>query len=750
MAIDGSETGNIERQSLGDPLSAQRNPLKQHGSNVVDRSFKQTATPVGTPENILGTLLEAAGHVGTAAGTYMQKVVEEDVTKQRLLAASNALTPSDDATVAGYRAFGVVTQDNVVNTSTAELINEAKTFEGTQDEWNSKVAARQTSDHEALLTRFPQLSKDPLALQSLSNMYGEKIHTITANFIASKLDREHVNRIQAFEEHVGSNNAPISDLLETAKTLGLKGKEGMTAIANRAVAAAETGDLTRMNELEAHMGARGLTPALQKAKLAGQQVFWKNHQEDIANYRSTLEEAILNGEFTYEQSLAEMGHANKLFGNQAYTDTQMTAVWKAAHPDKDPNLLHAGEDAEARIKHEKWLVDHPNAKLHEFTQPGQDANVKANRQVFSSAWLESTWEKAHKKKEVDTTVSKARFAFWEPDKSDRAPLGQMGYSAEVNNEIIKGVKKDRDAGIEKMVAKGTPRAQATATAEVAYIRHLSKEKLQDPEYVRILSSLKNSDLGDSKNMKKLPDHIEKAYALYEMMDEGAKAIHMPTSEERSMYENFKSFADAGMSRVAAHEKALTLSRSHVVITPEQTKAIAKAGSNFAGKFSSVLNWLPGTGSNAPSWYRSVLNGEAHNGILAEIKSGTLDVDRAEKMYLDTFQNTHTQLKDGKFLRGTLHEITRAMKVAPEDISPVISSYLEKHKQEFEDHSNVPITEMYIETNPQRGTFRVKNSVNGIVQGDTPMSTLRTGYVPVPFGTKAKKFLKSIISSGDDN
>lgn len=750
MALDGSETSNIERQSLGDLLPNRTSPLRQHGSNVVDRSYRGNVTPVGTPENILETLLEASGHVMNAAGQEVARKVEEDKTVQSMR-FYEGMAPSDEATVAGYRTHAVLSMSNKVLQSTATLKKEAETFTGTDEEWEQKVRDSQSGDHAALMEEYPELKNDPLAGKSIVAMYGEQVPAIAAARVGFKLAQEHEGRLATFRDHIrvrtdgltqDESDKVLTGVMEDTDTLQLTKKEREKELTALAIEKAESGDLSIINFTERYKGGQesslfDRSNALRKAKITGEQVYWKKNQAVIASARDTFHDAIMNGEYTKEEAFREMGNLNAMMGNQAYTDMQMTSEVKSSEkPPKDPAMLHAGEDA----KNISALEDRLNGNQFKgnrggFFDAGQALNDNAARPVVSKAELMAMWEKHEKDVAEQVDITSYVKEFFTQTAAGSVPLGQRGFDDETMDIIVDSAKEVIAREANKAIAALPPGHTAADEQTIrdrsraAYMQYLSASRLKDKEFVRILGSLKFTDMADAKNMKNLNPNTEQALTLYNSMSEGAKDVHLPDKADRAVYENFNAYADQGFSRVAAMEKAIYAHRHPRTLTHAELKEVetqAKIAANSST--SSWKGYIPGalTDSNAASWYQAIHEMDIRRETLANMLGGVVEPKAAAQLARDGFEATHTKLPNGIWVKGTLPVLAARMRVVPEDVPKCFTTYLEMNKQSLEDAGHVSIKDMYFETNPERGTFQIKTKLGDTLGLPAPLSELKKG------------------------
>lgn len=747
MAIDGSETGNIERQSLGDPLSAQRNPLKQHGLNVVDRSFKQTATPVGTPENIMNTLLEAAGHVGTAAGTYMQKAVDEDKTVQSMN-FYNGLAPSDEATTAGYRAHAVLNMSNKVLTSTAALKKDAETFIGTDGEFNQKVKESQSADHAALIAEYPQLDNDPLAGKAIVAMYGEQVPAIAAVRQSAKLAQEHEGRLNTFRDHIRVRvdglsepeaDAVLNGVMDHSNTLQLTKKDTEKELSVLALEKAEVGDLSLINYTKRYTGGQATSlfdrsNALQKGEIAGKKVYELQHQEVIAKEKMELQGKLEGGLLTKEEFLLAAGNMNRRHSNLAYTDDSMLSNIKRT--DKETPYLNQTAQANSIAATTDALNrgEFKGNRAGFFTRAGGD-NVRHGAMVWTDNAMNAAWMKHEADTAVNTDVIKYTSEFFTQTRAGSVPLGQRGLDTKTNDDIIASAKLviDREGKreIAALPAGHTPQDEQAIKDKytASYMQYLSASRLKDPEFVRLLSSFKLTDMADAPNMKHLNSNTERAILLYTSMDEGAKAEHIPDKADRALFENFLSYTDQGISRVSAMEKAIYANRHPRVLTSAELKdAESQARTAANASTSSWKGYIPGgfTDANAPAWYQAIHEFEIRRDTIANMLGGVIEPKAAAQLARTGFENTHTKLPNGMFVKGTLPVLSTLMKVHPNDVPTVFMTYLEMNKNDLEDIGHVPIADMYIATSPQRGTFQVKTKLGDTLGLPSALTELKKG------------------------
>lgn len=753
MPNDGSITGNIDRQYSVDTLPDRAAPLKQHGTNVVDRSFRQTTVPLNSPENILSTLMEAAGHVGTAAGTYMQQKIDEDKTVQSLRFYSG-LAPSDDATKAGYRAHAVLAMNNKVLNSSARLKSEAETFTGTDDEWEQKVRDAQASDYESVLQQHPALKDDPLTSKAVATMYGEQVPGIAATRIGAKLRMEHEGRLNTFRDNLRvrtdgltpeESDKAITGVMDGSDPLQLTKGEREKELIALAIERSENGDLSMIDYTKRYTGGQKTSlwersNALQKAEISGKKVYWMKHQDQIATEKQTLQDRLDKGELTRDEFFAAAQGLNDKYSNLAYTDDSMIHGYRSSIKDK-PWLVQEGyANAVGATIDELKSGKFNGNRAGFFARAGQD-NVKLNGMVWTDNAMREAWEQHEKDIATNTDITAYTREFFTQTVAGSVPLGQRGLDSKTNDAVIEAAKKviNQEANKEIAVLPGnhTPQMEQAIRDKymASYMQYLSASRLKDKEFERILSSFKLTDMADAPNMKNLNSNTERAIQLYTSMDEGAKQLHM-SKEDRAVFENFLSYVEQGHPRVSAMEKAIFAYQHPRNVTGDDLKAVRAAAKSAAdastSRYGSKAGFFPGTvwmglaTETAPGWYQSLHREEAEKAVLANMIGGVLDAKAAAKLYRDGFEATHTQLPNGMWVKGTLPVLSDRMKVAPVDVPKVLSTYLEMNQHELEDMGHVPISEMYFVTNPERGTFQIKTRLGDTLNMPTPLEEMKRG------------------------
>lgn len=757
MPMDGSETSNIERQSIGTLLPDRQAPLKRHGANVVDRSFRQTAIPLGstgTPENILGTLLEAAGHVGTAAGTYMQQKVDEDKTVQAMR-FYEGMAPSDEATTAGYRTHAVLGMSNKILESTARLKDEASTFTGTDEEWEQKVRDTQTADHNDILSKYPHLSNDPLANKAVVTMYGEQVPAIAAARISAKLNQEHQQRLTTFRDHIrvrvdglstDEAHAVLAGVMDDTDTLQLTKTEREKELVALAVEKAEAGELGIINFSKKYTGGAKTSlfdrsHALQKSEVSGKKVYWLQNQDKIAADKNWLQGKMDNGELTKDQFFEAAAEMNRQYSNLAYTDDSMLAAVNKGQKETPWLKQAAYADSASATLDELNSGKFKGNRAGFFARAGQD-NVKHNAMVWTDDAMRAAWEKHEKDTAVNVDARIFAEAMSRQTELGVVPLGQTGMKDADVQAGLKQYKADLDkaalAVIAKLPAGSTPQQvqEVKDHYRTIYLNNLGKSGVVDKEIADQLKSLETVDMSHAADMKHLNPHTAKLIELANSLPEPALYAHLPDPKHRAILTNYNSQIEQGQTPVAAMEKAMFAFRHPRVVTDKERDAAVKEAAALTKKldsrYRSPAGYMPGavwfgwSDKPAPAWYTELRGREILQGIFDNVQSGVINTKDAGAMYLKGYEASHTKLPNGTFVRGTSPVLAHKMAVQPNDVPKIFQAYLEMNKEYLEDSSHLPISEMYFVTNPERGTFMVKDRLGNPLTQQLPLSTMKRG------------------------
>jgi len=158
-------------------------------------AYRKPQAPEVSGSDIVNSLLAFSG---VAADEYTKRVakkVEEDKAVQISRALEGAL-PTDEATVAGYRAHVAVSIKGKVLEGQARL-NQLAKERITDDQWNEAVREEYRNLDTYLYNTYSRFSKDKDLQMLASTAYREAIPQATAERLANKLNYEITDRVNS-------------------------------------------------------------------------------------------------------------------------------------------------------------------------------------------------------------------------------------------------------------------------------------------------------------------------------------------------------------------------------------------------------------------------------------------------------------------------------------------------------------------------------------------------------------------------
>lgn len=747
----------VQRQDVGDPLSRASVPQDLKSSTTtINRGYKQEANPVGPVENIFNTLLQASGQTMDAVGKEATRKMEEDKTLQTMR-FYQGMAPTDDATVAGYRAHAVLGMQNSVLTQTARLKKEAETFTGTDEEWEDKVRDSHRSIVDTAFASHPDLKQDPDTLKAITTIYGEQVPQIAAARIGAKLSMDHEKRLTDLadnirlrsdglkpDEMVATLNGVMTDASD-AMQLSVKDREKV--LTTLAIEKAKQGDLTYLNYTKQYKGNASTSlfdrdATLQAAEKVGQTVYSQQHQDAVAGQKVALEQRLFNHELTWDQFVAEGQKINVALGGTgqlAYDSTQFISEYHKlsaldAKENKDKPWMHAGPDAAAvmglgdQLKLGKFKGNRDG-----FMQAGQALNNGQERMVITDSEMRSMWTKY----ETDQAGS----ADFQTDVRSLLKSGQVGVDPFALTQAdptrqkaaVAGVTKLYEDAAEQAVVKLGPTASSDqknavrASYRMGLANILSHAQVVNPQWEAKIAVLKDLDIENADKMTKLPQAAKDAIDLYNSLPEGSQAQHTKDPGVAAVLANYKTFLGMGYTEPGALAAAQKAQRSKRAFSPTENKTIDKAAADIASsKANTLIPGFLGGHTNAPDWVKANIEIEAKTQLIAAIKSGATDVPTAANMVKHVWDTSYTQLRNGQLIMGTRATLSAQMAVHPDDLELTFDTYKLQNKAALEAQAGTTIDKMYFDVSPDRGTFTVRAANGQVLTLPTPLNEMKAG------------------------
>jgi len=730
----------IERQDMGDPLSRESQPQDLKSStSTIDRSYRQQATAVGPVENIFNTLLQASGQVMDAAGQEFTRKIEEDKTLQTYR-FYKGMEPSDEATVAGYRAHAVLGVQNSVLEQTATLKKEAETFTGTDEEWEERVRVSQKATVDSVFASHQHLKEDPETLKAITTIYGEQVPQIAAARVGAKLAQEHEKRITGLydnillradglppEEQFKVLESTMSDASD-AMQLGKKDREKvlMTLAAEKA----KQGDLTFIEYTKQYKGGASTslfdrTAALQEAERSGQQVWFQQNQDVVAKEKLALETAYLNEEFDFDELTRRGQELNKRLGGTgslAYKDDTFLAVKsKRDSKDKDKPWMHTGEDfkavagLQARVDSGEFDNDPGNTRL---ASAGQGLNSSEQRMVITDAELGAMKLKRETATAVNTDLNADVNLLLKSGQVGVDPFALVQGDGARQKAAVAGVAKIYENAAEQAVLKlpaGATKEQQNAVRQsyrIGLANLLSQGQVENPEWTSKIAVLSVLDMENADKMTSLPQAAKDAIDLYSSLPEGSQIQHAKDPAVAVIMANYQTFRRLGQPEPAALRSAQKAQRNKRALSSSEVKSIAAAAQSLTEDKADT--WVMDGISDSQPWMRGLMEREANDMLIATLKAGATDVETAKGMVKKVWDNNYTQLKNGQLVFGSRASLASRMAVHQEDIDKTMDVYKLQNRTMLEDQAGHSIEDMYFDVTPDRGTFTVRSGLTGEV------------------------------------
>jgi len=333
----------MPRQKVADPFARKaERPRYQPDlvSRALPRAAYQPGPDVGT--EIVNSLVSFAGVAGTVYMQETSKKLEADKIIQSAR-ATQGLTPTDDATVAGYRAHATVNLKNQSLASQARL-NDFAAQRHTDDEWEAAIQAEYKTIDDNMMAEYPNYERD-IEMQKLSAVaLREVVPRATIQREANKLEFEVQDRISVATDSLinGAKSGQI-DLPATEAALGaLKLTESQK---DKVLidAAINSNDPNLMAMTKEYKGVRKTslyerTGSLQALERRQVDTALSANAIDLAVEVRGLEEGMIAGEMTEEEFTTRVKSRNKELNGKFMTRSQYTSVLNKVDKQKAANF----------------------------------------------------------------------------------------------------------------------------------------------------------------------------------------------------------------------------------------------------------------------------------------------------------------------------------------------------------------------------------------------------------------------------
>lgn len=580
--------------------------------------IREQTIPEDRVTNFMGTLskvLPAASELLTAEFT---KQAETDALLQENRAALG-LEPTEDATNAGVSAHKAVTVRNAAMDAAAALQEEAKTFEGTDEDWEMHIAEKQRELLDAV-------GEDPEAVKAAGKVFQDKYASTALTRYAAKQEQQQIatynTGMDSLQLATDRQYSPaqirvnLGQAIEEMKAMGATDALIKKTITDAAIAQAETDDLTLI-DYSKELGLYQQEPGLVKAERAAQSRITGTMSGEIAIAKQTAVDRLSIDEgMTFEQWAMYAGSVKEPTGQDAFSESEIRSIW-------------------------------------EKQQKGMDEAFEIDRYWGASM-----------ARMVDEGVT---------------PVGMYDLSKKQTAALVN--KYDTVFGAREMgeISKAsTPEEQVSIKTRYKYekAKWLSANGIKDEKWSAMFSTLENFD--GTLQEQKLPVGVANALALMDDLSESPGAIqNHATDKQIAIHENFKNNLSFGLSETVAYQEAWKMAQKKPVELRGDDRKKFDSAVRSAVNSSFESSWLgrtfAGSNDNASEQQRGLIGEQVGMRARMLLNAGVKE-DMAVARAMSEFNDTHFQLSNGSVIFGDKNNIARQMGVATEKVDGLIAAF----------------------------------------------------------------------------
>jgi len=653
----------IERQAV--------QGLQQVKSTGGPRMAGTSAIQVSEPQirrsgsSFIDDIFSAAGAFATVGTEIMQQAVEDDKVRQ-YDRALQGLMPSDDVTVGGARAHMLVQLQNDVLGHTIALQDEAKRFQGSDEEWEQKVVDSRNAIQAKVYQQYPGLQGDKDTMRLVSNAFMEQQPKIFAARASAKLEREAQQRTEAMHSRVlmvteglsgSSLDAALHQLQQEAVTMQLTKPEYEEMIAQIAMERAAIGDSTFVEATKSLKDANGISlyqrnGKLQTAEIQANRNWAAQNQVELFEKKDAAIQAFTNGELDREEMLKIMQNHNEISGGTAWSDGEIKSLFDNV----------AKKNAE-------------NAKMQDLLARGQTGSPLGLQDISDKD------RKAYAEALAGTYTKLAE------DEIKRT--GATGEQA----EAIRGRYE-----------------------QMRYLK-LGQDLIKDPNIQARYDSLMQMSSANLKDMNTEPEALKTLMNARDSIPEDARRAVMG-DKEYAFVENYDRALQMGYNVGQAVEFAQNVAKGEKL----QGSVLKELSSDVEGIVDDIAggSWLT-RGDNMSEAGRSIVLDDAMT-IARAMKVAGHNNDTIKRHLQSYLTSQYTQLSEGFFTQGVLvkgdaRALGDTIGVNQKDVPIALRQYINNHKQELLDQSGgMSEEDIYVDVDSKRGMFVIRAG-----SGRTPLT-----------------------------
>jgi hypothetical protein len=574
--------------------------------------------PESRATRLLGTLTK----VLPAAAKEYEAALDKKIESDKLLQESRAALgqePTNDATVAGAKAHELVDTRNAAVVYAYQLQEDAKTFEGTDEEWEQHVLDTQN-------TLMSTIGNDKDAITIAGSVFQKEFGKAALNRYKAKQEQ---HQTKLYQTNINSLHLATQgdftpqeirhNLSKVIDEMHLQGASEATirkSIVDAAITQSELNDLTLIDYTK-EMGLFQQEPGLARAERQAQTRITGQVSGEIAIAKqSAIDRMVADDNMTFEQWAMYAGTIKEPTGKSAFSESEIRSVW-------------------------------------ERQQKAKDDEFDASRYFAQSM-----------KRMIDEQTTPVGFEYL--DKKQTAAVIAL-YDQTFEQMEAKEIAQLQD-----------PNQQAEVKQKYAYnkARWLTENGIQDEKWVNEFKALEafSGELQEDK----LPDGVAIALSRMDDLSESPGAIQAhATDKQIAIYEGFKKGLRVGLPAPQAYAEAWRNAQlKPVELRGDERKKFDKQVRK-AVEADLDHNWLSRTFLGAPQAVSKQQSSQIQEAVGARARmllNANVEPDVAVSRAMAEFNDTHFQLSNGAVVYGNRTNVSRIMGVAAGKVDGLITSF----------------------------------------------------------------------------
>ena len=654
----------IERQAV--------QGLQQVQSTGAPRGAGTTELQMAMPQlqpsqqgNFLTDLIDAAQAGMSVGADIMNQSVEDDKVRQ-MDRALTGLMPSEDATVGGARAHMLVNLQNDVLAQTTQLQQDAKTFQGSDEDWEQHLVNSRNAVQARMWQQYPELQGDKGSMKVLTNAFLEQQPKVFGARQTAKIDQQIQQRSDDMNSRIiyatqglsgDALNAALQGLQQEAVTLGLTKPQFESMVSGIAQDRAAVGDSTMVEGTKSLRDSNGVSlyqrdGKLMTAEIQANRSWAAQNQVAVFEKKDAAVQAYERGDLSREEMLRIAQNHNDMTGGTAWSDGELSSLFAKV----------------AKASAEK-------AKMEDLYARG----------------------------------------------STGSPLGLQDISKKERDDYAESLTATYQTLADKEIAanglEGEAAERVRGKYEQARYAKLGEQLIEDPNIGQRWNALMQMAPENLKDMKVEPEALQTIMRARDSIPESSRRAVMG-DDAYAFVSNYDLATRQGFTTGQAIDFAQRASRS----TSLPAGTLKELTSDVQGVVSDVAggSWLT-RGDNMSDMGKDLMSQDADT-IARAMKVAGNNNDTIKTHLKSYLQGQYTQLADGFFTRGVLVKgdirgMADKVGVNSNDLPLAMRQYITNHKEQLLDASGgMTEKDLYYDVDMKRGMFTIRAG-----SGRTPLT-----------------------------